>query len=202
MSDTEAHKQAMRSSIELPPLHASKIEPTSDPFSHLNPHRRRELLPSILNTSPPGRSSTLPPIQRTQPPNRPRKQSISKRAREPQHKRQKSREQPSHLRRMSYDRKAFSAEPSAGYGKRWEDLIDAATSATEEDEDRTPVCAPRIISMSPAHKCRSRPPQYQYIVRHYPLSRNPTSMAIRLRLYNKLLLLPRTSLTPLSHSLP
>jgi hypothetical protein len=44
---------------------------------------------------------------------------------------------------MSYDRKAFSAEPSSqlsAYGKRWEDLIDAATSATEDvDEERTPV---------------------------------------------------------------
>ena len=46
------------------------------------------------------------------------------------------------MRRMSYDRKAFSAEPSAQYGKRWEDLIDAATSATEDvNDDRTPVCA-------------------------------------------------------------
>jgi hypothetical protein len=143
MSDTEAHKQAMRSSIELPPIHGNNIEPTSEPFSHLNPHRRRELLPSILSTSPPGRSSTLPPIQRPGPNGRPRKQSVSKHAREPQHKRQKSREN-AHLRRMSYDRKAFSAEPSSGlsaaYGKRWEDLIDAATSATEDVEDeRTPV---------------------------------------------------------------
>jgi hypothetical protein len=46
---------------------------------------------------------------------------------------------------MSYDRKAFSAEPSAGYGKRWEDLIDAATSATEEDEERTPVSLAHLI---------------------------------------------------------
>lgn len=144
MSDTEAHKQAMRSSIELPPLHANNIEPTSEPFSHLNAHGRRDLLPSILSTSPPGRSSTLPPIQKNLGPNRPRKQSISKRAKEPQHKRQKSRGEAAHLRRLSYDRKAFSAEPSsalsAAYGKRWEDLIDAATSATEDvDEDRTPV---------------------------------------------------------------
>lgn len=143
MSDTEAHKQAMRNSIELPPLHNNNIEPTSDPFSNHNPIRRRELLPSILSTSPPGRSSTLPPIQRSAGPNRPRKQSLSKRAREPQHKRQKSRGEQAHLRRMSYDRKAYSAEPSsalsAAYGKRWEDLIDAATSATEEDEERTPV---------------------------------------------------------------
>jgi len=150
MSDTEAHKQAMRSSIELPPIHGNNIEPTSEPFSHLNPHRRRELLPSILSTSPPGRSSTLPPIQRPGPNGRPRKQSVSKRAREPQHKRQKSREN-AHLRRMSYDRKAFSAEPSSGlsaaYGKRWEDLIDAATSATEDVEDeRTPVSSDRFPS--------------------------------------------------------
>ena len=44
---------------------------------------------------------------------------------------------------MSYDRKAFSAEPAAVaaiMGKRWEDLIDAAASATEEDSrDLTPV---------------------------------------------------------------
>ncbi|EPE29190.1 hypothetical protein GLAREA_00350 [Glarea lozoyensis ATCC 20868] len=153
MSDTEAHKQAMRASIELPPLHNNHIEPTSEPYSHLSPQRRRELLPSILNNSPPGRSSTLPPIHRPGP-NRPRKQSVSKRASQPQHKRQKSRgDNAAHLRRMSYDRKAFSAEPSSGlaaYGKRWEDLIDAATSATEDvDEDRTPV-PPSPISVNRA----------------------------------------------------
>ncbi|KAG9235764.1 hypothetical protein BJ875DRAFT_528287 [Amylocarpus encephaloides] len=155
MSDTEAHKQAMRSSIELPPLHNNHLEPTSEPYSHLTPQRRRELLPSILNSSPPGRSSTLPPPIHRPGANRPRKQSVSKRAREPQHKRQKSRgENAAHLRRMSYDRKAYSAEPSsalsAAYGKRWEDLIDAATSATEDaDEDRTPV-PPSPISVNRA----------------------------------------------------
>ncbi|TVY13615.1 hypothetical protein LARI1_G007195 [Lachnellula arida] len=153
MSDTEAHKQAMRSSIELPPIQGNNVEPTSEPFSHLNPHRRRELLPSILSTSPPGRSSTLPPIQRPGPNGRPRKQSVSKRAREPQHKKHKSREN-AHLRRMSYDRKAYSAEPSsalsAAYGKRWEDLIDAATSATEDvEDDRTPV-PPSPVSVNRA----------------------------------------------------
>lgn len=44
---------------------------------------------------------------------------------------------------MSYDRKAYSAEPATAaaiMGKRWEDLIDAAASATEEDSrDLTPV---------------------------------------------------------------
>jgi hypothetical protein len=50
---------------------------------------------------------------------------------------------------MSYDRKAMSAEPSGTaniYGKRWEDLIDAAASATEEDSrDLTPVSIPPSI---------------------------------------------------------
>ncbi|KOS19742.1 hypothetical protein ESCO_000982 [Escovopsis weberi] len=40
------------------------------------------------------------------------------------------------------DRKALSAEPSAGYGKRWEDLIDAAdqaaSAAGDINEERTP----------------------------------------------------------------
>jgi hypothetical protein len=44
---------------------------------------------------------------------------------------------------LRLDRKAVSAEPSAGYGKRWEDLIDAADQAAsmagDVDEDRTPV---------------------------------------------------------------
>jgi len=54
---------------------------------------------------------------------------------------------------MSYDRKAYSAEPSSGlsaaYGKRWEDLIDAATSATSDvDEDRTPVSLYEHVTIS------------------------------------------------------
>jgi hypothetical protein len=101
----------------------------------------RELLPSSLAHSPPGRSSTLPPVPRSLKPNRPRKSSVGQNARKPKHERTKSKE---HGRRMSYDRKAFSAEPqtaaAAIYGKRWEDLIDAAASATEEDSrDLTPV---------------------------------------------------------------
>lgn len=143
LSDTEGHGKPTRSSIELPPLYRrNNLDPTSEPFAPFNPNRPRDLLPSVISTSPPGRSSTLPPIQRHGSTNRPRKQSVSKRAREPLHKRQKSREQV-HMRRMSYERKAFSAEPSSDfalYGKRWEDLIDAATSATEDvDEERTPV---------------------------------------------------------------
>jgi len=101
---------------------------------------QRELLPSSLARSPPGRSSTLPPIPRSMKPNRPRKSSITQNARKPKHERNKSKE---NTRRMSHDRKAFSAEPqtaAALFGKRWEDLIDAAASATEEDSrDLTPV---------------------------------------------------------------
>lgn len=101
---------------------------------------QRELLPSSLARSPPERSSTLPPGNRAIKPNRPRKSSIGQNARRGKHERQRSKD---HSRRMSYDRKAFSAEPTTAaaiMGKRWEDLIDAAASATEEDSrDLTPV---------------------------------------------------------------
>jgi hypothetical protein len=107
----------------------------------------RELLPSSLARSPPGRSSTLPPAPRSVKPNRPRKSSVGQNARKGKHERQKSKD---YNHRMSYDRKAYSAEPqtaAAILGKRWEDLIDAAASATEEDSrDLTPVSAPRSPS--------------------------------------------------------
>ncbi|OAL46226.1 hypothetical protein IQ07DRAFT_518414 [Pyrenochaeta sp. DS3sAY3a] len=114
--------------------HISAEEPyyTSTSIQH-------ELLPSSLGQSPPGRSSTLPPGPRAVKPNRPRKSSVGQNARRGKHERQSSRDQ---NRRLSYDRKAFSAEPTAAalMGKRWEDLIDAAASATEEDSrDLTPV---------------------------------------------------------------
>jgi hypothetical protein len=64
-------------------------------------------------------------------------------ARKGKHERTKSKELFS--RRMTSEgRKAMSAEPPTAawvQGKRWEDLIEAATSATEADDDRdlTPV---------------------------------------------------------------
>ncbi|KAI1810194.1 hypothetical protein GGS20DRAFT_580074 [Poronia punctata] len=141
-SDTEG-RRIPRSTIELPPIHYN-TDPTSDPYPPLDSGKgRRELLPSILANSPPGRSTTLPPLQRSLGPSRPRKQSLSKRA----HRKQRSRGAGADwLRRIQNeehhlgDRKAHSLEPSADYGKRWEDLIDAAASATEDiDDDRTPV---------------------------------------------------------------
>ncbi|CAI6338457.1 unnamed protein product [Periconia digitata] len=114
------------------------ITTTEEPY-YTATSLQRELLPSSLTRSPPGRSSTLPPAPRSIKPNRPRKSSVGQNARKPKHERQKSRE---NARRTSYDRKAFSAEPqtaAALFGKRWEDLIDAAASATEEDSrDLTP----------------------------------------------------------------
>lgn len=84
-------------------------------------------------------------------PNRPRKQSISKRAKEG-HKKKNSRGSAADwLRRIQNDdrsmrpgdRKALSVEPSMDFGKRWEDLIDAAdqaaSAAGDIDEDRTPM---------------------------------------------------------------
>ncbi|KAH7138186.1 hypothetical protein B0J11DRAFT_422321 [Dendryphion nanum] len=120
---------------------------------------QRELLPSSLARSPPGRSSTLPPAPRSIKPNRPRKSSVGQNARKPKHERTKSKE---HSRRMSHDRKAFSAEPqvaAALFGKRWEDLIDAAASATEEDSrDLTPV--PPSPQFSPHLMNRSSLPPF------------------------------------------
>ena len=124
----------MRTSIELPSLRDHLKQESLPPFA---PTRPRELLPSILNHSPPGRSSTLPPIQRRDKLPRSRKSSITG-ARKPKHERTKSKEYP---RRPSLgDRKALSAEPQTAawaQGKRWEDLIEAATSATEADDERT-----------------------------------------------------------------
>jgi len=178
-SDHESGRRP-RSSIELPPIHLNP-DPTSVPFGH-DSARQRDILPSILSNSPPGRSSTLPPLHRPLGPNRPRKQSINKRG----HQRRKSKGAAAEwLRRLQNegghdllrpghnDRKALSAEPSADFGKRWEDLIDAATSATEDiDEDRTPVSLhfpsmfdPRLtnqVPQSPVSLHRSSMPPYQH----------------------------------------
>ncbi|KAL4791034.1 hypothetical protein BDV19DRAFT_316418 [Aspergillus venezuelensis] len=135
-SDNDIDRAPMRSSIELPSLRDHFKRDSLPPFSSPRP---RSLLPSILNHSPPGRSSTLPPIQRTDKLPRPRKGSITG-VRKTKHERTKSKD---HGRRPSLgDRKALSAEPQTAawaQGKRWEDLIEAATSATEADDDRSDV---------------------------------------------------------------
>lgn len=141
----------MRSSIELPPLRLrDHFKQESIPSFQVN--RPRELLPSILGHSPPGRSSTLPPIQRKDKMHRPRKSSVTQNARKPKHERTRSKEL---SRRLSLsDRKALSAEPQSAawaQGKRWNDLIEAAASATEVDDDRdiTPVC---LSPSSPSYR--------------------------------------------------
>ncbi|KXH47528.1 hypothetical protein CNYM01_12789 [Colletotrichum nymphaeae SA-01] len=169
-SDTEG-RRIPRTSIELPPLHLTNNDITSEPFPAMNSSRPRDILPSILANSPPGRSSTLPPIQRPAVgPARPRKQSVTKRGREAHHKKQKSRgsaadwlrriQNDERLRPGNNDRKALSAEPSADYGKRWEDLIDAAdqaaSAAGDIDEDRTPM------PQSPVSIHRASLPPFQH----------------------------------------
>ncbi|KAL8771854.1 MAG: hypothetical protein Q9209_002792 [Squamulea sp. 1 TL-2023] len=137
-NDLRPHLQP--SAVELPPIQNHVHPETIPPFQSPRP---RELLPSILARSPPGRSSTLPPLQRKDKPSRPRKSSITKNTRKPNHERTKSKD---HARRLSIEgRKALSAEPygpaAVAQGKRWEDLLEAATSANEADSDRdlTPV---------------------------------------------------------------
>ncbi|KAI9040780.1 putative transcription factor RfeD [Aspergillus affinis] len=167
-SDNDIGRDRMRTSIELPSLRDHLKQESLPPFA---PTRPRELLPSILNHSPPGRSSTLPPIQRRDKLPRPRKSSITG-ARKPKHERTRSKEFP---RRPSLgDRKALSAEPQTAawaQGKRWEDLIEAATSATEADDERTseigrsPTIPPLISHITSGHlnhKHRSSlPPAFQ-----------------------------------------
>ncbi|RDA85655.1 hypothetical protein CP532_3560 [Ophiocordyceps camponoti-leonardi (nom. inval.)] len=146
-SDLDA-RRIPRNSIELPPLNLSHNDVTSDPYSG------SKQLPSLLPGSPPGRSSTLPPLQRSLGLNRPRKPSVTKRGREAHHRKKNSRggasdwlrriQNDERLRPADADRKAVSAEPTApDFGKRWEDLIDAAdqaaSAAGDIDEDRTPV---------------------------------------------------------------
>ncbi|PGH01710.1 hypothetical protein AJ80_08977 [Polytolypa hystricis UAMH7299] len=166
-SDTDIRRDRMHTSIELPPLRDHLKQESLPPFQSSRP---RELLPSILGHSPPGRSSTLPPIQRTNKISRSRKNSLSQRGR--RHDRNRSKE---FGRRPSLnDRKAMSAEPQTAswvQGKRWEDLIEAATSATEvDDRDLTPVpkspsfrSIPNNITSAPSttkHRS-SMPPAFQ-----------------------------------------
>ncbi|KAL2011965.1 hypothetical protein VTN00DRAFT_4683 [Thermoascus crustaceus] len=146
-SDNDIGRERMRSSIELPSLRDHFKQESLPPFQSPRP---RELLPSILSHSPPGRSSTLPPIQRRDKIQRPRKSSITQNARKPKHERSRSKE---YGRRPSLnERKALSAEPQTAawvQGKRWEDLIEAATSATEVDDDRDLTPVPHSPSVPP-----------------------------------------------------
>ncbi|KAI1949038.1 hypothetical protein LOZ62_002406 [Ophidiomyces ophidiicola] len=167
-SEPDSDADRLRSSVELPPLRDHFKQDAIPAFS---PRPPRELLPSILAHSPPGRSSTLPPIQRRDKLARPRKGSLSA-ARRGKHERTRSKEL---ARRNSLsDRKALSAEPQTAawvQGKRWEDLIEAATSATEVDDDRDHTPAPHspsfrslasVTSAPSTQKHRSSlPPAYQ-----------------------------------------
>ncbi|PSR97500.1 hypothetical protein BD289DRAFT_90225 [Coniella lustricola] len=155
MSDTERERR-MRSSVELPPIHINNSDITSDPFPGLHSGRARDLLPSMIASSPPGRSSTLPPLQRSLGPHRSRKQSVSKKFKDGSHRKQRSRDAKEWVKRgkidiagdllrpvTGYDRpRPYSAEPSSR--SPWDDLLDAATSVAEEDmiEDRTPLQMP------------------------------------------------------------
>ncbi|KAK5083684.1 hypothetical protein LTR05_006188 [Lithohypha guttulata] len=115
----------------------------------------RELLPSVL-PSPTGRYTSLPPIQRRDKKQRPRKPSVAEHARAGKHERDRSKDfsLKEFSRRLSEEgRKAMSAEPPTAawmQGKRWEDLIEAATSATEADDDRDLTPMPQSPKFPPA----------------------------------------------------
>ena len=150
-SDVDVKRES--GSYELPSLR-EQFQNEAMPYPSARP---RELLPSILGHSPPGRYSSLPPIQRGGKLQRPRKPSVGQNARKGKHERGKSKDfnAKEFSQRMSIEgRKAMSAEPPTAawmQGKRWEDLIEAATSATEADEDRdlTPVSQMAFLDAYP-----------------------------------------------------
>lgn len=151
VSDSEKDRMP-RSSVELPPLQPNNTAITSEPFPGLSSSRPRDLLSSIMATSPPGRSSTLPPLQRPLGPNRSRKQSVTKRGRETQHRKQRSRDAKDWVKRGKIDiagdllqptaqerPRPYSAEPQAARSP-WMDLLEAATSVADDlNEERTPM---------------------------------------------------------------
>lgn len=165
VSDSEKDRMP-RSSVELPPLQPNNTAITSEPFSGLSSSRPRDLLSSIMATSPPGRSSTLPPLQRPLGPNRSRKQSVTKRGRETQHRKQRSRDAKDWVKRGKIDiagdllqptaqerPRPYSAEPTAR--SPWMDLLEAATSVADDlNEERTPV-SPFPLSLKPLWAARA-----------------------------------------------
>lgn len=117
-------------------------------------------------------------------PNRPRKQSVTKRGKDG-HAKKKSRGSAAEwLKRIQNDdrvrpgdRKALSVEPSMDFGKRWEDLIDAAdqaaSAAGDVDEDRTPM------PQSPVSIHRSSmPPFTQQNLQHNNYQASPLQQAL------------------------
>jgi hypothetical protein len=137
--DMKPHNYHVDPTLDEPPF---MQDPTSFPAT--TSQDQPGLLPSSLARSPTDRSNILAPLQRSYSRQhaRPRTKSLTQQARMAKHERKRSKE---NAKRNSGDRKAFSNEPTpaALYGKRWEDLIDAATSATEEEgsRDLTPVSA-------------------------------------------------------------
>ena len=144
--DMKPHSYHVDPTLDEPPF---MQDPTSFPAT--TSQDQPGLLPSSLARSPTDRSNILAPLQRSHSRQhaRPRTKSLTQQARMAKHERKRSRDT---AKRNSGDRKAFSNEPTpaALYGKRWEDLIDAATSATEEEgsRDLTPVS---VQEAGPSH---------------------------------------------------
>lgn len=128
----------------LPPTHLTQPQPNfadtdsnlhnyfASPDSHILFNDPDASMNSLMAGA--SRAGSLQPFPRK--PNRPRKSSVTENSRKPHHERQRSKDK----KRFSHDRKGYSQEPGLHNSKRWEDLLDAAASATEEDSrDLTPV---------------------------------------------------------------
>ncbi|KAF2211120.1 hypothetical protein CERZMDRAFT_44054 [Cercospora zeae-maydis SCOH1-5] len=122
------------------------------------------LLPSNLARSPPDRTTTLPPLQRSLSRSgqmgRPRRSSLTS-ARISKHERKRSKE----LGKANRDDSTafFANALAAGQlhpGRRWEDLIEAAASATEEEGSRDLTPIPASPYQSPQGNSRTSLPPF------------------------------------------
>ncbi|KAJ5987841.1 hypothetical protein N7481_003051 [Penicillium waksmanii] len=141
-SDTELHPGPMRSSIELPSLRDHFKQESLPPFTAPRP---RELLPSILNHSPPWsliHASSNSAKRQVFPVAQNLDLTIGT----------KTQARTTSVEGIPSATKSQPQTAAWAQGKRWEDLIEAATSATEADDERyseagrSPTIAPLLAN--------------------------------------------------------
>ncbi|KAJ8607560.1 hypothetical protein MRB53_040191 [Persea americana] len=149
--------------------HGFHVDPSLDEAAFMHdsntyPSSAAQDQPNLLQTSmhrSPTDRLTHPPIQRSLSARhaRPRKSSLSQQARLAKHERRKSKDL---AKRNSGEKKAFFSDSNAAihYGKRWEDLLDAATSATEEEDSRDLTPIPASPYQSPRATARTSLPPF------------------------------------------
>ena len=98
--------------------------------------------------APDSRASSMQPFPRVKV-TKPKKNTVTDHARQSKHERDREREFSKRFSRGS-DIKSGSVEPNGLFGNKWEDLLEAAASASEADcrsRDLTPVCLTPLLSL-------------------------------------------------------